>query len=101
MKNKNERIIIEKLIRIEKITLELAHRLLSQADEHQPFDWDDPHRAITIEETRGILNASRNKVDGMRRQGLLTSHYRGKFVRLCRKEVEAARKTWSVVKGKV
>ncbi len=101
MKNKNEKIIIEKLVRIEKLTLELTRQLLTQTDDNQPFDWDDPSTALTIKEARDVLNASRNKVDGMRKQGTLTSYYRGKFVRLCRREVEGARKTWSVMKGKV
>ena len=66
----------------------------------EPFLFDGPD-AMTIAEVEGALKACRATIDNMRKENKLTSYYRGRTVRLDRREVEAARIWWSVAKGKV
>mgnify|MGYP003939865787 CR=1 FL=1 len=64
------------------------------------FLFDGPD-AMTVKEAADLLNSSRGTVDNMRKEGKLTSYNKGRHVRLDRREVEEARKWWSVRKGKV
>ncbi len=71
-----------------------------KAETSSPTVYDESD-LVTIKEAMGILNASRWKVDDMRRTGELRTIERNcRSKRLIRGEVEAARK-WSVDKGKV
>lgn len=69
-------------------------------EEAEGFLFDGPD-ALTIKEAVGLLKSSRGTVDNLRKEGKLTSYHKGRRVRLDRREVEEARKWWSVIKGKV
>lgn len=64
-------------------------------------DGDAEAELMTIKEAAAQLNVSRYTVDAMRKRGDLTSIRRNGRVRLMRNEVLAARKWYSVLKGKV
>lgn len=61
----------------------------------------DEEELMTIKEAVAQLNVSRYTIDAMRKRGDLTSIRRNGRVRLKRHEVLAARKWYSVQKGKV
>ncbi|MEN5435271.1 hypothetical protein ABE545_16675 [Sphingobacterium faecium] len=56
---------------------------------------------MTIREAYLELKISRNTLDGLRRQKKLTSVFNKRNVRLIRTEVEAAKRWYSLVKGKL
>ncbi len=104
MKNANDSLLLELLREIrDLLRAHLEPTPSREAPAPEPPDrvWDDATYLVTTKEAMAILHASRNTVDALRREGRLTTYSRGRFVRLLRAEVEAARHWWSVPKGKI
>lgn len=104
MKAKTERLTLEVLVEIRDL---LRAYLPPPSGREAPppaspeVIWADEKHLMTVKEAMHHLNASRNTVDTLRREGKLTTYKRGKSVRLLRAEVEAARSWWSIPKGKI